>query len=690
MKKRILSAFMALCLVLTLLPVSTLAAEEATGESEPVISQDGADTPAVPIEESGKQENGTVGEPDASGAPNEPEENEPTKVPEEPAQEPGPAESVGEPDTMEPDMQTEDPAEDSETAAEEPVAESAVYVSKDGSDDGDGTKAKPFATLATAVNAAENGDTIYLLSNLEISDLALISEKVITIDGQGHTVTRANGFHSTNDQGRGGYNPAMIEVANQSTLTLTNITLNDRFLHEANEFTLAGSSTENNLDKVHDGIIASYGDGHSTIILGEGTTLKNFGGLSAVYITGENGEGATLIMKSGSKICDDKLNEREGGYAAIFNHGGTVNAETGSSIESIDGRAIYADNGGVTTFAGSIKEITSSEAVKQAGDAGVAYYGDGHTVFTLASGGSIEAIHSHDNSGADSVLHLIGCTFKTDRGSEIRNIEIVGIADMNGATVDLAGSISNCSAKDVFFRMRGTEGTFILRETGSITKCTTSDAALVYLNGGKPTVTIAGKIDDLNKPALYMSSNGSYKDGAITLTETGVITNITGYGMRLEDPSRVTVAGTITNCSSYAVQYYPKSNQSLLTIKSTATIENNNGGKAQIRAQNTLPAMDAQEHIVIEPDGLDGNKTIDLSAFDVTLDENYTAVKLGNANSAAVEAIKASVKEQYLDWTVAGSSALWFQPSESKSPFYCQPSQRCKEHRPLCSIHSTE
>ena len=100
MKKRILSAFMALCLVLTLLPVSTLAAEEATGESEPVISQDGADTPAVPIEESGKQENGTVGEPDASGAPNEPEENEPTKVPEEPAQEPGPAESVGEPDTM--------------------------------------------------------------------------------------------------------------------------------------------------------------------------------------------------------------------------------------------------------------------------------------------------------------------------------------------------------------------------------------------------------------------------------------------------------------------------------------------------------------------------------------------------------------------------------------------------------------
>ena len=656
MKKRILSAAMALCLILTLLPVSTLAAEDATGESEPVISQDGADTPAVPIEESGKQENGTVSEPDASGTPNELEENEPAEVPEEPAQEPEPTESVGEPDTMEPDMPSEDP-----------VAGNAVYVSKDCRDDGDGTKAKPFATLATAVNAAENGDTIYLLSNLEISDLALISEKVITIDGQGHTVTRANGFHSTNDQGRGGYNPAMIEVANQSTLTLTNITLNDRFLHEANEFTLAGSSTENNLDKVHDGIIASYGDGHSTIILGEGATLKNFGGLSAVYITGENGNGATLIMESGSKICDDELGKREGGYAAIFNHGGTVTAKAGSSIEGIDGRAIYADNGGVTTFAGSIKNITSSEAVKSAEDAGVAYYGSGNTVFTLASGGLIENIKSHDGTAADSALHLIGCTFKTEKDSSIQNLR-VGVADMNGATVDLAGSLTNCDAKDVFFRLRGTQGTFTLQKTGSITKCN-ADTALIYLNGGQPTVTIAGTIDDINVTALFMSNNGSRKDGTITLTQTGVITNITGYGMRLEDPSKVTIEGTITNCSNYALQYYPKSNQSLLTIKSTATIENNNGGKAQIRAQNTLPAMDAQEHIVIEPGGLDGNKTIDLSAFDVTLDENYTAVKLGNANSEAVTAINESVKEQHPDWTVAGSSAIWFQPSETSVHF---------------------
>ena len=67
MKKRILSALMVLCLLLTLLPVSTLAAEEGTGESDPAINQDGSDLRKDPAEEGGKQEaveSGTADEPD--------------------------------------------------------------------------------------------------------------------------------------------------------------------------------------------------------------------------------------------------------------------------------------------------------------------------------------------------------------------------------------------------------------------------------------------------------------------------------------------------------------------------------------------------------------------------------------------------------------------------------------------------
>ncbi|MCI7775626.1 MAG: hypothetical protein MSH55_07620 [Enorma sp.] len=554
----------------------------------------------------------------------------------------------------------------------------AVYVSANGNDEtGDGSQESPVASLAKAVSVVKDGGTVYVMNNLDASRLALVSEKDITIDGNGHTVTRADGFTATNDMGRGGYQPAMIEVANGSKLTLVDITLDDAFRTEGTEFEIAGDSTEDNSKKVHDGIIASYGDGHATIVLGEGTTLKNFGGLSAVYITGLDGEGATLVMKSGSKICDDNLGFRKGGYAAIFNHGGTVQAENGSSIESIDGRAIFADNGGVTTFGGAIKNITSNEVMKAAvkvgnggqGFGGVAYYGDGHTEFTLSEGGSITDIKSHDGQVADVMLHLISCTFKMDAGSEVYGIQTIGLADMNGATVDIAGSVHDCSTGTVPFRMRGTQGSFYVREGGKIVNNQTGDVGLVYLNGGKPTIEVAGTIDTFNKPAFFISNNGSRKDGTITVTETGVITNITGDAIKASDPSTVTIQGTITNCSGYAVEYNPKGSGSLLKIEESAHIAGNHNGGAQISVVGSLTATDASEHAEIAPGAIEGNTTIDLTPFDVTLDADYAAIQLGNANSAAVTAIKDAVAAEYSDWTVVGGNALWFQPSEESVHF---------------------
>ncbi len=553
-----------------------------------------------------------------------------------------------------------------------------VYVSVNGSDEtGTGAQGSPVASLSKAVDLAEDGGTVYVMTDIEANRLALVSHKSITIDGGGHTVTRAAGFTATNDLGRGGYQPAMIEVANGSELTLVNITLDDAFRTEGTEFEIAGDSTEDNTGKVHDGIIASYGDGHATIVLGEGTTLKNFGGLSAVYITGENGSGATLVMKSGSKICDDSTGSRQGGYAAIFNHGGTVTAETGSSIEGIDGRAIYADNGGVTTFSGSIKDITSNEVMKAAvnvgnggqGFGGVAYYGDGHTQFTLGDCGSITDIKSHDNKAADVMLHLISCTFKMDAGSEVYGIQTIGLADMNGATVDIAGSVHDCSTGTVPFRMRGTQGSFYLREGGEIVNNQTTDVGMVYLNGGKPTIEVAGTIDTFNKPAFYISNNGSRKDGTITVAETGVITNITGDAIKASDPSTVTIQGTITDCSGYAVEYSPKGTGSLLKIEESARIAGNHNGGAQITVTGGLTATDAMEHAEIAPGTIEGNTTIDLKPFDVTLDAEYAAIELGNANGAAATAIKDAVTAEHSDWAVVGSNALWFQPSEESYHF---------------------
>ena len=50
------------------------------------------------------------------------------------------------------------------------AAGDAVYVSSSGNDGtGDGSADKPFATLAKAVDAAENGSTIYVMSDLTMT-----------------------------------------------------------------------------------------------------------------------------------------------------------------------------------------------------------------------------------------------------------------------------------------------------------------------------------------------------------------------------------------------------------------------------------------------------------------------------------------------------------------------------------------
>ena len=55
-------------------------------------------------------------------------------------------------------------------AAEGESTTPAVYVSSSGNDGtGDGSADKPFATLAKAVEAAENGATVYVMSDLTMT-----------------------------------------------------------------------------------------------------------------------------------------------------------------------------------------------------------------------------------------------------------------------------------------------------------------------------------------------------------------------------------------------------------------------------------------------------------------------------------------------------------------------------------------
>ena len=256
MKKRILSALMVLCLLLTLLPVSTLAAEE--GLASRILRSIRMDRTCgkTPQRKAGNRRPWKVGPPmnrmapvrqNEPGTSGDPEENEPTEVPGDPPQGPdptAPTEPAGELDPIE-------PAEDPGTVVEEPVAENAVYVSAAGDDaDGTGTADAPYATLAKAAEAAPDGATIYVMSDVEMNQMAWVWEKELTITSYGVdpvTLSRGENFHTNTDPARQRYNPAMIEVGGEteqgtvSSLILTHIILDDMGKYEGEYFVQADS-----------------------------------------------------------------------------------------------------------------------------------------------------------------------------------------------------------------------------------------------------------------------------------------------------------------------------------------------------------------------------------------------------------------------------------------------------------------
>ena len=184
-----------------------------------------------------------------------------------------------------------------------------IYVSSSGDDtSGDGTEDNPYATLAKAVDEAEDGATIYVMTDLSMTECARFYDKHLTITSGGEdavTITRGDSFKTQSDSARSWYNPAMIEVQTTSSsagLTLTNIILDDGDKHDGTVFAQASSEEDSgdNTVYVQDAIIASNADVDSTITLGNGAVLRNFGGMSAVRVTNK----AKLVMMAGSVIED--------------------------------------------------------------------------------------------------------------------------------------------------------------------------------------------------------------------------------------------------------------------------------------------------------------------------------------------------------------------------------------------------
>lgn len=570
-------------------------------------------------------------------------------------------------------------------AAEGESTTPAVYVSSAGDDtNGNGSEDKPFATLAKAVGEAVDGATIYVMSDLTMTSCARFYNKSLTITSLGdatYTITRGDNFAQQQDNARSWYNPAMVEV--QTTggegagLTLTNIIFDDAgkasgtvFAQTVSDDGTGTADTSHNTDYVQDAIIASNATVPSTITLGKGAVLRNFGGMSAVRATGA----AKLVMESGSVIEDAPSITRNKGDAgsvgpagAVWLQGSDFEMENGAEIKNVNGRAVYVD-GGEVTVGGTISNITGNanmwQATKKDGTSGTAIHLRGENASAvLTSTAVIEEI-----SGGGSAVFVTGSGNKltTDPGSIIKDVaNTTGIYCSFNSDAQLSGEITG--VKNSIALSLNDSAAAVLKKEGIICNnaCTT---AVVYLRAGAH-FKVYGKINDNtstgNCAALYIVTNGAASHA--TLEPGGEICNNTNngskYGAAVElqqgNCSFTMNGGTISGNSGPcgAVQVHKDSAKFIMnggevtgnTSKTgkeagiyveykTPTVELKAGKAQSVTLAANVSASPSKGHVYISDrfDLESGLVAMAQDAKTVTPAEDSLNIKLGNASLTSV------------------------------------------------------
>lgn len=484
-----------------------------------------------------------------------------------------------------------------------------VYVSDVGDDkEGAGTIDSPVATLSKAVSVAKSGATIYVMSDLTMTECARFYNKHLTItsgDGGPYTLTRGDEFAQQQDNARSTYNPALIEVdgtngANSSSLVLTNIILDDAGKHEGEYFvqadsegdgsTKVGSTEVGNTKIVQDGMIATY-NSVGTITLGKGAVLKNYGGMCSVRLS--SGE---LIMEDGSQIIDDREITRQKGVkgsfgpaGAIWLQGGTLTMNGGviggAEGVTMNGRAVY-NEGGTANIGGTLQNLKGTDAAWQGQD-GVAVHLRGGAEATLTSTGKITNVTGTDVG--KTAIWTQFCNFTAEKGShisEVNKFQLLTFDDLENIPnvsyrheVYLDGTISDCAAGSASL-IRSWYGQITFGPNSVIERCSSSSAGgLIYSNNGSH-YTFAGTIRDntASKGMIYLANQGG--GGVIANIEpTAKIVDNRGLGVRVNNSSKLTMnGGEIARNSSYGVQVSAKDSwKGVKFIMNDGSIHDNGG-----------------------------------------------------------------------------------------------------------------
>ena len=561
-------------------------------------------------------------------------------------------------------------------AAEGESTTPAVYVSSAGDDtNGNGSEDKPFATLAKAVDVAKDGATIYVMSDLNMKSCARFYNKSLTITSLGDatcTITRGDNFAQQQDNARSWYNPAMVEV--QTTggvgagLTLTNIIFDDAGKKEGTVFAQAvsdgsvGAASNDNLVYVQDAIIASNATVTTTITLGDGAVLRNFGGMSAVRATGE----AKLVMEPGSVIEDASSITRSKGDAgsvgpagAVWLQGSDFEMENGAEIKNVNGRAVYADGGSVSV-GGTISGIIGNPAMWQGKDGtaihlrgsakatlngkisdcteGVLVFVD-KAVFEMATGsflGNSDAAGIKTNE--DPTWSLVNKDdYGTDRNTITIHGEISGIKN-NKTPIQfkfgtlLIGADSNIHHNSVFY------GTLYIQRDAIVDiygKINNNDAS--SRGGGVATAGHGEVVINMYEGAEVKGNTAVKNGGGIMISSN---TSFTMYGGEISGNVSQTVGGGI-------YQYKNNSKVELQggtirdnTMNATDVKDSSTGTENDITISNQGNGSSNHYLYISQNTELDNqNVYFQINSTTVTPAENSLDIKLGNASKESVTAL---------------------------------------------------
>ncbi len=336
------------------------------------------------------------------------------------------------------------------------AANSAVYVSTNGSDSGSGTESSPYATIAKAYeNVAANG-TIYLKSDLTQNSTATLNgSKTVTI-----TSVSGNSVYSIKRSTA----IEMFKVSN-GTVNFTKIIID-------------GGNAELNAN----GISVSGG----TVNLNTGATVQNFksttGEMKPVLVTG-----GSLNINAGSLIQNNNTYRP---IVYVSNGEATLNGGTIKNNTSRDVGGIYISQGTLNLISGTVTGNTSTN-------------NDGNVKMQSSSA----TVNVGSSNAPSTPLIITGNT-----GANATTVQNLLLGD-NNATLTINGSLAEGSSIGVTRSNTSFSGNskFATNANNTIAEYFHSDidgTAIFYCSGtedyvGSTTITSEGHTHSAN--SLWLS-----------------------------------------------------------------------------------------------------------------------------------------------------------------------------------------